>query len=122
MVERPALLDLVMRHVQANTNQTQQSVACNALHTLEARLCRWLLMSDDRTPAGRLRLTQEYLALMLGVQRTTVTRAASALQAAGLIRYSRGLIEIADRAGMEAGACECYAAVRETNQRLIGLS
>ena len=116
----PGLTNHVVRHIQANTTQTQQSVACNALHTLEARLCRWLLMSDDRTATGKLNLTQEYLSLMLGVQRTTVTRAASDLQAAGSIRYVRGRIDIVDRHQLEAGACECYLAVKENNKRLIG--
>jgi CRP-like cAMP-binding protein len=89
-----AMTDLVIRHAQANVAQVQQSVACNAIHTVEERLCRWLLMTQDRTRADRLPLTQEFLGFMLGVQRTTVTGAARGLQAGGLIRYSRGTIEI----------------------------
>ena len=116
----PALTNLILRHVQANVAQTQQSVACNALHTLEERLCRWLLMSHDRTATGKLRLTQEYLSFMLGVQRTTVTRAARTLQSAGLIRYVRGQMEILDRGGLEQGSCECYAAVKHKLERLLG--
>jgi CRP-like cAMP-binding protein len=116
----PSLMDMILRHIQANLAQTQQSVACNALHPAEARLCRWLLMSRDRTRSQKLPLTQEFLGFMLGVQRTTVTAAARALQSAGLIRYSRGQIEILDHAGLEAGACECYAAVRERHAHLVG--
>ena len=105
------ITDLIVRHAQANVAQIQQSVACNALHSVEARLCRWLLMTQDRTRSDRLPLTQEFLGFMLGVQRTTVTGVARTLQAAGLIRYSRGQIEILDRDGLKAGACECYASV-----------
>jgi CRP-like cAMP-binding protein len=108
--ESPALTDLFIRHIQANLAQTSQSVACNAIHPVEARLCRWLLMSHDRAGADVLPLTQEFLGFMLGVQRTTVTIAARALQAAGLIKYKRGHIEIIDRDGLEDGACECYEA------------
>jgi CRP-like cAMP-binding protein len=115
-----SLTNLMIRHVQADLVQTQQSVACNALHHVEARLCRWLLISQDRTRTGKVPLTQEYLSFMLGVQRTTVTGAARALQSAGLIRYVRGQIEVLDRAGLEEGACECYAAVREKQAHLLG--
>jgi hypothetical protein len=113
------LMELVVRHAQANIAQVQQSVACNAVHDLRARLARWLLMTQDRTRRDRLPLTQELLALMLGVQRTTVTGAASALQAAGLIRYRRGQIEILDRQGLEAAACECYVTVKDQHQRVL---
>jgi CRP-like cAMP-binding protein len=115
----PHLTDLIIRHVQVNTAQTQQSVACNALHHVEARLCRWLLMSQDRMINGKLPLTQEFLGYMLGVQRTTVTGAARSLQSAGLIRYARGQIEILDRNGLEEGACECYAVVRNKHAQIF---
>jgi CRP-like cAMP-binding protein len=115
-----SLTDLMIRHVQVNVAQSQQSVACNAIHHVESRLCRWLLMSQDRTKNGKLPLTQEFLGYMLGVQRTTVTGAARALQSAGLIRYVRGQIEIVDRPGLEDGACECYASVREKHTQLLG--
>ncbi|MDB5465668.1 MAG: transcriptional regulator, Crp/Fnr family [Phenylobacterium sp.] len=114
------LTDAVVRHIQANVAQTQQSVACNALHHVEARLCRWLLMSQDRTKDGKLPLTQEFLGFMLGVSRTTVTVAARALQSAGLIDYVRGQIAVLDRDGLEEGSCECYAAVREKQAQLLG--
>lgn len=115
-----SITDLIVRHAQANTAQIQQSVACNALHSVEARLCRWLLMTQDRTRSDRLPLTQEFLGFMLGVQRTTVTGVARTLQAAGAIRYSRGLIEILDRDRLKAGACECYASVLEKHAQLLG--
>jgi CRP-like cAMP-binding protein len=108
--ESQALTDLFIRHIQANLAQTSQSVACNAIHPVEGRLCRWLLMSHDRAGVDVLPLTQEFLGYMLGVQRTTVTIAARALQAGGLIKYKRGHIEILDREGLEDGACECYEA------------
>ena len=113
------ITDLVIRHAQANAAQAQQSVACNALHTVEARLCRWLLMTQDRTLNDRLPLTQEFLSFMLGVQRTTVTGVARTLQQAGLIQYSRGQIKILDRDGLKAGACECYQAVCEKYAHLL---
>jgi CRP-like cAMP-binding protein len=115
-----SITDLIVRHAQANAAQVQQSVACNAIHSVEQRLCRWLLMTQDRTRSDRLPLTQEFLGFMLGVQRTTVTGAARALQAAGLIRYSRGQIDILNRRGLEAGACECYASVQEKHAQLLG--
>jgi CRP-like cAMP-binding protein len=116
----PNITDLVIRHAQANAAQAQQSVACNALHTVEERLCRWLLMTQDRTQSDRLPLTQEFLSFMLGVQRTTVTGVARALQKAGVIQYSRGRIEILDRDGLETWACECYQAESEKYAQLLG--
>ena len=115
-----SITDLVVRHAQANTAQIQQSVACNAVHSVEARLCRWLLMTQDRIRSDRLPLTQEFLGFMLGVQRTTVTGAARTLQAVGAIRYSRGQIEILDRDRLKAGACECYASVLDKHAQLLG--
>jgi CRP-like cAMP-binding protein len=115
-----SVTDLIVRHAQANAAQIQQSVACNAVHSVEARLCRWLLMTQDRTRSDRLPLTQEFLGFMLGVQRTTVTGVARALQAAGFIRYSRGQIEVLDRAGLKASACECYATVLDKHAQLLG--
>ena len=93
--------------------QAQQSAACHALHTVEARLCRWLLQSQDITESDMVPLTQEFLSHMLGVRRTSVTLCAHALQAAGLIRYSRGEIRILDRKGLKESSCECYEALRE---------
>ena len=92
--------------------QTQQSAACHALHTVEARLARWLLHAHDTVDNGTIDLTQEFLAHMLGVQRSSVSLTANALQKAGLIQYSRGKIKILDRKGVEQAACECYAVVK----------
>jgi CRP-like cAMP-binding protein len=99
--------------------QVQQSVACNALHALEARLCRWLLQTHDCVDGDAIPLTQEFLGQMLGVRRTTVTIAARLLQSAGLIRYRRGLIHIADRRGIEEIACECYAVVKHNLDKVF---
>jgi CRP-like cAMP-binding protein len=117
----PALRDLVDRHNEALFGHAIQSVACNALHGVEARFCRWLLSCRDRIDGDTISLTQEFLADMLGVQRTTVTAVAGSLQAKGLIRYRRGVVDILDRAGLEAITCECYAAVRRGYERLLPL-
>ncbi len=114
------LRKLLMRHAQANLAQAHQSVACNALHGLNQRLCRWLLMSQDRTAEDGVRLTQQYLAAMLGVQRTTVTEALGELADAGMIRQGRGRIDILDRPRMLAESCECYDTVRANLEQLIG--
>jgi CRP-like cAMP-binding protein len=111
--------DLIDRHGEALFAHAIQSVACNALHSVEARFCRWLLSCHDRIDSNTVSLTQEFLADMLGVQRTTVTAVARTLQSAGLIRYSRGVVDILDRPGLEAMACECYGAVRRTYERLL---
>ena len=92
--------------------QTQQSAACHALHTVEARLARWLLHAQDTVDNGTIDLTQEFLAHMLGVQRSSVSLTANTLQKSGLIQYSRGKIKILDRKAVENAACECYAVVR----------
>jgi CRP-like cAMP-binding protein len=95
-------------------------VACNALHSVEARFCRWLLTCHDRISTDTVAVTQEFLADMLGVQRTTVTAVARSLQEKTLIRYRRGVVEILDRAGLQALSCECYGVVRNNYQRLLG--
>jgi CRP-like cAMP-binding protein len=106
------LMQLLLRHVEATISQAQQSAACNALHETGPRLARWLLMTQDRVSGQILPLTQEYLAIMLGVQRTTVTLVASAFKRAGLIDYRRGSITILDREGLERESCECYALIK----------
>jgi CRP-like cAMP-binding protein len=111
--------DLFDRHNEALFGHAIHSVACNALHSVEARFGRWLLSCHDRIDSNTVSLTQEFLADMLGVQRTTVTVVARALQAAGLIRYRRGVVDILDRPGLEAVACECYGAVRRNYERLL---
>lgn len=118
----PRIRELVDRHAEALLGHTAQSAACNALHTVEARFCRWLLTCRDRISTDTVALTQEFLADMLGVQRTTVTAVAGSLQNKGLIRYRRGVVDILDRAGLEAMACECYGAVRRGYERLLPTS
>lgn len=110
---------LVDAHSEALYAHAAQSVACNASHSVEERICRWLLACDDRVSGGTLYLTQEYLADMLGVQRTTITAVARTLQDRGAIRYRRGQIEIIDRQVLEACACECYGMVRRVYDRLL---
>ncbi len=99
--------------------QMTQSVLCNRMHQVEARLARWLLTSADRTEAEELMLTQEFLAQMLGARRSTVTVAAGELQRMGAIDYSRGRIRIINRQTLEAKACDCYAIVRSTYDRML---
>ncbi|WP_334267724.1 Crp/Fnr family transcriptional regulator [Edaphobacter sp. HDX4] len=99
--------------------QISQSVLCNRLHDVETRLARWLLMSADRTESDQLHLTQEFLAQMLGVQRSTVTVAAGVLQRSGMIEYSRGKILILNRAMLKEAACECYHIVNEGYEKLL---
>ena len=110
----------VMRlHAQGFLNQVSQSAACNRLHAVEQRLCRWILMSHDRVGRPTVNLTQDFLAQMLGVRRASVGIVAATLQRAGFIRYRRGIIDILDRKGLEEGACECYAVVRNEYERLL---
>jgi CRP-like cAMP-binding protein len=118
--DSPRLRAVLLRHAQANLAQAHQSVACNALHTVEQRLCRWLLASHDRTSSDVIRITQQYLATMVGVQRTTVTQALRELVGAGLIRQGRGQVQVLSRRGLEMRACECHRAVKATLERLIG--
>ncbi|WP_159104679.1 Crp/Fnr family transcriptional regulator [Plantactinospora sp. BB1] len=107
------------RYIQATLVQLAQNVACNRMHNSEQRAARWLMMTADRVDAERFPLTQEFLAQMLGVRRATVSLTAGALQEAGLISYSRGVITIRDRAGLEATSCECYRVVREEFDQLM---
>lgn len=119
--ESAAITDLLLRYTQATLTQVAQSSACNRVHSIEERCARWLLMTHDRVPGDQFVLTQEFLGEMLGVRRPSVSVAASILQRAGLIRYSRGRVEIVDRAGLESAACECYAVVAREYDRLIGV-
>jgi CRP-like cAMP-binding protein len=115
----PALGRLAGLYTQVIMTQMAQSVLCATLHTLEERLCRWLLMTHDRMAGDELDLTQEFLAQMLGVRRPSVTVVAGILQRAGLIRYNRGRVTVLDRQGLEDSACECYALVRREMDRLL---
>ncbi len=115
-----SLYKLLLRYTQALLNQISQSVACNSLHPVERRCCRWLLMCHDRVRSDQFMLTQELLSQMLGVRRASVSVVAATVQKAGLIRYNRGRITIVDREGLEAGSCECYRVVKEEFDRLLG--
>jgi CRP-like cAMP-binding protein len=115
----PAFHDLFSRYADLLLAQMMQSVACNALHSVEARCSRWLLATQDRVRLSPIPLTQEALAEMLGVQRTTVTAVVKTLQSRGLIRYSRGRVEILNRRGIEAASCECYESVENHFARLL---
>jgi CRP-like cAMP-binding protein len=114
-----AIRDLIVRYNDLLLAQVQQSVVCNALHTMEARLCRWLLQAHDCMDGNAIPLTQEFLGQMLGVRRTTVTIAAQLLQSADLIRYRRGLIQIVNRPQLEELSCECYAVVRRHTDKIF---
>jgi CRP-like cAMP-binding protein len=104
--------ELVLRSVQAQLVQTSQSAGCNARHQVPQRLSRWLLLCADRSESNVLRLTQEYIADMLGTARPSVSIAAEGLQREGLIQYARGKVTILDRPALERRACECYRVVR----------
>lgn len=117
---RPSLREAIVRHAQASLIQAAQSTACNTLHRAEHRLCRWLLLTRDRLESDLLPLTQEHLAVMLGVQRTTVTAVASQLQERGVIAYSRGKIRVLDRTALERCSCECYGAIRRGQDMMLG--
>jgi Crp-like helix-turn-helix domain len=111
---------LIIRHEQVLLAQAQQSAGCNASHLVEARMCRWLLRMRDLAGSDDLTLTQEFLAQMLGLRRSSVSVVAGTLQEAGYIRYRRGHIRILDADALRSGACECYEAVRNHYSRLLG--
>ena len=103
-----AIRDLCINYNEVLLSQARVTAACNALHNIEARFCRWLLQTADRAASESLALTQEFLAEMLGVRRTSVTEVASKVQDTGAISYSRGVIKILDRPAIERMSCECY--------------
>jgi CRP-like cAMP-binding protein len=112
---------LLNRYIHTVIVVGSHATACNRLHALEQRFCKWLLMSSDGIGSDEVGLTQEFLAVMLGVRRAGVTEAALRVQAAGIISYSRGRIRILERAGLEASACECYARTKAEYERLFGV-
>jgi CRP-like cAMP-binding protein len=114
-----AMQHLLLRYTQALLTQMAQTAVCNRHHSVDQQLCRWLLLSLDRLASNDLTMTQELIANMLGVRREGVTEAAGKLQAAGLIRYSRGHISVLDRPRLEARVCECYAVVKKEFDRLL---
>lgn len=111
---------LFQRYVHLAVSQIAQTAACNRLHTLEERCCRWLLIAHDGARSDTFPLTHEFLAMMLGAQRAGVSLAANSLQRAGLIRYSRGRMTVTNRAGLEAAACECDGTIRALIDHLFG--
>ena len=124
LLERAAQKDgpfrrLLFQYQAAFMFQVSQSVACNGLHGLTQRCCRWLLMTHDRVDGDEIHLTHEFLAAMLGARRSSVTEALQVLKEKGLVDYGRGKITVVNRQGMEAGSCECYESVRAEYARLL---
>jgi CRP-like cAMP-binding protein len=113
------LMHLLLHYTQALITQTAQTAVCNRHHSLDQRLCRWLLLSLDRLQGDDIAITQEMIAHILGVRRESVTETASKLQKLGLIQYGRGHIAVLDRRGLEQRACECYSVVRKEYDRLL---
>jgi CRP-like cAMP-binding protein len=111
---------LLVRYNTAFFKQISQAVACNGLHNVQQRCCRWVLMTHDRAQADEFLLTHEFLSHMLGVRRMSITDVLKPLQDAGLIRNQRGHITVLDRPGLEATVCECYRSVQDTFDRLLG--
>lgn len=111
--QRGAFHELMAHFAQALFGFVAQSTACNAIHSVEQRLARWLLMAQDRMGSDEFPLTQEFVAMMLGASRPTVTVVAGTLQKAGLIKYRHGHVTILDRASLEAASCECYRAATD---------
>jgi CRP-like cAMP-binding protein len=120
VLQSRSFTSVIIRHEQAVFGQAQQSAACMANHHVEARLSRWLLRARDLSGSDNLPFTQEFLAEMLGVQRTSVAATAHLLQQAGFIKYSRGKIQIVNVDGLSECACECYTTVKDQYTRLLG--
>jgi CRP-like cAMP-binding protein len=115
-----ALDDLLQRSLYLEQRQSRQVAACNARHDVVERLARWLLMCHDRVTGDELELTHEFLALMLGTRRSSVTIAAGSLQQSGLIRYTRRVIHVTNRAELEHATCQCYSTIAQEYERVIG--
>ncbi|HEX8176457.1 MAG TPA: Crp/Fnr family transcriptional regulator [Pyrinomonadaceae bacterium] len=110
---------LLLKYTQALMTQIAQTAVCNRLHPVEQRLCRWLLMTQDRAQSNTLQMTHEFISNMLGIQREAVSLAARRLQGKGVISYVRGRIKILDRAQLENDSCECYRVVKDEQERLL---
>jgi CRP-like cAMP-binding protein len=110
---------VVQLYAQGYYNSVAQSAACNSAHDIEQRLCRWILLTHDRVGASELRLTQEFLAMMLGVRRPSVSVIAAVLKKAGFINYNRGVITVLDRLGIEKRSCACYRIIADDFKRLL---
>jgi CRP-like cAMP-binding protein len=119
MARNGALRALINHYAHALLVQVMQSAACNALHTVEERACKWLLMTHDRVDGDEFKLTHEFLGLMLGVRRSSVTLIAHQLQRAGIIRYRRGVVTVLDRQALEETSCECYQVIRTYFDRFL---
>ena len=113
-----SLARLLRRYAAYRLSQAGQTIACNAVHSVEERICRWLLMAHDRAGCDDFLLTHEFLAEMLGIRRQSVTVGAGS-SSAGLITYRRGIIHVDDRPGLESASCECYAVLRSLYERLV---
>ena len=111
--------EMLQRYVNYFQAMVQQHAACNAAHNIEERMCRWILLTHDRVGRDEFPLTQEYMALILGVRRPTVTDVAQKLREQGLIRYTRGIFTVTDRRGLEQCACPCYGVIREQTARIF---
>ena len=114
-----AMMRTLLGYTQALVAQMTQTAVCNLHHLLEQKLCRWLLVRVDLVPADALTVTHELIGHMLGVRREAITGEASKLQAAGLIRYKRGQVQVVDRAGLDRLACECFGVVKKEYERLL---
>jgi CRP-like cAMP-binding protein len=119
MTRRGAFYNRIIRYSQALMSQVMQTTVCNGLHSVEQRCCRWLLMTCDRVGRRDVRLTHEFVSIMLGVRRPTVTLVMGDLQKAGLVENRRGTVHVIDRHGLEMTSCECYAAVKANFARLL---
>lgn len=119
MERSPILKELVLHYMFYTVNQLAQTAACNRLHSLRQRCCRWLLTAHDNAREPTFTLTHEFLALMMGVSRPSLTLAVAALQRRGLIRYRRASLTILDRAALESGSCECYTSLRSESERVF---
>jgi CRP-like cAMP-binding protein len=113
MAQSPEIMEMMQRYASVALSQFAQTAACNCLHTIEQRCCRWLLIAGDTALEDTFPLTHEFLAMMLGVQRSSVSLAAAGLQRRKIITYKRGVVTILDRPALEAAACECYATMRD---------
>ena len=118
MTRRPAIDRLVKKYVAVAYRSEIQGVVCNALHPVEQRVCRWLLVTHDKA-ASEFPMTQDFLAARLGVKRPTVSLVAASLQKAGLITYHRGMVRILDRAGLERSACDCFKIMKAVYAQIL---